>query len=103
MAVFSLRDRITGLEGTVRKIVVGLQRDHDGAWRLLRDWEVLRLLNPAADKPRSTVFDAKPSEQVDIAALLTEAEQHLESRLDDLDLPFKLPVTEQLACLIPGS
>ena len=103
LAVFSLRDRITGLEGTVRKIVVGLQRDHDGAWRLLRDWEVLRLLNPAADKPRSTVFDAKPSEQVDIAALLTEAEQHLESRLGDLDLPFKLPVTEQLACLIPGS
>ena len=102
LVVFALRDRITGSEGTVRKIVVGMQRAHDGDWKLLRDWEVLRLLNPAADKPRSTVFDAKPSEQVDIAALLTEAERNLEARLHDLDLPFQLTAIEQLACLIPG-
>lgn len=102
LVVFALRDRITGSERTVRKTVVGMQRAHDGAWGLLRDWEVLKLLNPAADRPRSTVFDAKPSGQVGVAALLTEAEQHLEARLDDLDLPFQLPVMEHLACLIPG-
>ena len=103
LVVFALRDRITGSERTVRKIVVGMQqRAHDGAWGVLRDWEVLKLLNPAADKPRSTVFDAKPWGQVDVVTLLTEAEQHLKSRLGDLDLPFHLPVMEHLACLIPG-
>ena len=102
LVVFALRDRITGSERTVRKTIVGMQRAHDGAWGLLRDWEVLKLLNPAADRPRSTAFDAKPSGQVGVAALLTEAEQHLEARLDDLDLPFQLPVMEHLACLIPG-
>ena len=102
LVVFALRDRITGSEGTVRKIVVGLQRNEDASWSVLRDWEVLKLLNLAADRPRSTVFDVKPTRQVDVAALLSEATRHLESRLDELDLPFQLTEIEQLACVVPG-
>ena len=77
LVVFSLRDRITGTGGAVRKAVVGLQRRGDATWKMLRDWEVLKLLNPAADKPRSTVFDAKPNRELDVSALLSEAERHL--------------------------
>ena len=102
LVIFALRDRITGSEGTVRKVVVGLQHNESTSWRLLRDWEVLKLLNPAADKPRSFVFDTKPTGQVDVGALLSEATRHLESRLDEMELPFRLPVMEQIACLVPG-
>ena len=101
LVVFALRDRITGSEGTVRKVVVGMQRN-ETSWRLLRDWEMLKLLNPTADKPRSIVFGAKPTGQVDVPGLLSEATRQLESRLDELELPFRLPAMEQIACLIPG-
>ncbi len=102
LVVFALRDRITGSEGAVRKVVVGLQHEEETGWKLLRDWEVLKLLNPAADKPRSTVFDADPTDKLDALKLLSEAKQALESCVDRLDLPFQLPVIERLACLLPG-
>ena len=102
LVVFALRDRITGSNGAVRKIVVGVQRNDDASWRLLRDWEVLKLLNSAADKPRSTLFHAEPEEELNVSEILSVAEQSLRSRLDELDLPFRLPAIEQLACLVPG-
>lgn len=102
LVVFALRDRITGAEGAVRKVVVGLQRSEGSEWKLVRDWELLKLLNPAADKPRSNVFDVKPKGGVDAAKLLHEAEVALEARLNELDLPFRLPAIERLAMLVPG-
>ena len=101
LVVFIVRDRITGLEGAVREIVVGVQRDED-AWKLLRDWEVIKLLNRFADKPRSSAFDAKSEGELDVPAILSMAERNLESRLGELDLPFQLPVIEPLSCLVPG-
>ena len=102
LVVFSLRDRITGADGAVRKMVVGVQRNDEATWTLLRDWEVLKLLNPAADRPRSALFDAEPEESINIPEILSLAEQCLRSRLDELDVPFRLPAIEQLSCLIPG-
>jgi len=102
LAVFALRDRITGAEGAVRKVVVGLRESEESGWKLLRDWELLKLLNPSADKPRSNVFDVKPKNGVDAARLLHEAEVVLETSLDTLDLPFRLPAIESLAMLVPG-
>jgi len=102
LVVFALRDRITGAEGVVRKVVVGLQRGEGPEWKLVRDWELLKLLNPAADKPRSNVFDVKSKGGVDTENLLHEAEVALEARLNELDLPFRLPAIERLAMLVPG-
>jgi len=69
---------------------------------LVRDWELIMLLNPSAEKPRSNVFDVKPKDDVDITMLLREAEIALENHLDNLDLPFRLPDIERLAMLVPG-
>jgi hypothetical protein len=102
LVIFALRDRITGSEGAIRKVIVGLYHGEGAEWKMLRDWELLKLLNTAADKPRSAVFDVTPKEDLDLADLLSRVEQDLESRLDELDLPFRLPVIERLACLIPG-
>ena len=98
--VFSVRDRITGSDGPVRAVVVAAQSDADGAWNLIRDWELMRRLNPLADKPRSLVFaDGHPA--YDVADSMAEARQYVESQIDALKLPFRLPVVESLACLVP--
>ena len=99
--VFSVRDRITGSDGPIRAVVVAAQPDSDGAWTLVRDWELMQRLNPLADKPRSQVLaDAHPA--CDVAGLMADARQYVESQIDALELPFALPVVESLACLVPG-
>jgi superfamily II DNA or RNA helicase len=99
--VFALRDRVTGGEGAIRKVVVGVQQQND-TWRLLRDWEVIKLLNPLADRPRSTTFQANTQDMAAVTAWLTEAEAYLRGHLNELDLPFRLSHIESLAALLPG-
>lgn len=100
--VFGIRDRITGAGGAVRKVVVGMLRIENLSWQLLRDWEVLKLLNPAADRPRSGVFRVEPQEDINVPEILSDAERCLRLRTGELDLPFRLPEIEHLACLVPG-
>ena len=98
---FRVRDRITGSDGPVRAVVVAAQSSGDGAWTLVRDWELMQRLNPLADKPRSLAFaGAYPA--YDVADLMADARQYVESQLNALDLPFALPVVESVACLVPG-
>ena len=99
--VFAVRDRITGADGPIRTVVVGVQSSADGAWNLFRDWELIQHLNPLADKPRSPVFVDRYPEQ-DVADLMAAARQYVESQINTLDLPFALPAIETLACLVPG-
>ena len=99
--VFHLRDRITGSDGPIRAVVVAAESDDDGGWSLIRDWELMQRLNPLADKPRSPVFsDAHLAH--DVADLIADARRYVESKFDELDLPFALPTVESLACLVPG-
>ena len=100
--VFRVRDRITGSDGPVRAVVVAAQASEDGAWTLFRDWELIQHLNPLADKPRSPVLtDARPAS--DVAALMAEAREHVESQIGAMELPFTLPTVENLACLVPAA
>ena len=100
--VFSVRDRITGSDGVVRTVTVAAQPSDDGAWTLVRDWELIRRLNPLADKPRSPMFsDVHP--MYDVADMISDARQYVESNIGTLDLPFELPVVESLACLVPAA
>jgi hypothetical protein len=102
LAVFAVRDRITGSDGPVRMVVVGAMQSGDGSWGLLRDWEVIKLLNPLADKPRSQALTAETCMERGVMDLLDAAQQHVETHVSQLDLPFKLPTVECLACLLPG-
>lgn len=103
LVVFAVRDRITGSEGAVRTNIVGLQQRECKVWDLLRDWQIIKFLNPIADRPRSQVLGGGKRMEQEITALLGEAQKHLESRIEDLDLPFRLPVIESLACLVPDN
>ena len=100
--VFSVRDRITGSDSSVRSLVVAAQSSGDDAWELIRDWELIQRLNPLADRPRSlAIADVRPTH--DILDMMTDARAHVVSQLDVLELPFELPVVENLACLVPGA
>ncbi len=99
--VFNVRDRITGSDGSIHGVLVAAQSGADGNWNLIRDWELIRRLNPFADKPRSLVFtDADPA--LDAANLIASARQYVVLQIDALDLPFALPTIESLACLVPA-
>ena len=99
--VFAVRDRITGADGPIRTVIVGVQASADGECTLLNDWKLIQHLNSLADKPRSPVFvDRSPAH--DVADLMAAAREYVESRIDALDLPFALPAIESLACLVPG-
>jgi superfamily II DNA or RNA helicase len=103
LVVFVVRDRVTGSNGPVRIVIVGATRSGDGVWTLLRDWELIRLLNPLADKPRSPVLAPETRTDRGVRDLIVGAQQHIEAHLGELGLPFKLPTVERLACLIPGA
>ena len=99
--VFRVRDRITGSDGPVRSVVVAAVSSGDGGWTFVRDWELMMRLNPMADKPRSLVFaDAHPA--YDVADLMVDARQFVESQISVLELTFTLPAIENLACLVPA-
>ncbi|MDE0114599.1 MAG: C-terminal helicase domain-containing protein [Albidovulum sp.] len=100
--VFTVRDRITGSDSSVRTILVAAQLNGDGAWDLIRDWELIQRLNPLADRPRSLVVtDVRPAR--DALDMMADARAHVVSRIDALELPFELPVVESIACLVPGA
>jgi hypothetical protein len=103
LAVFAVRDRITGSDGPVQTVIVGATQSGEGSWKLLRDWELIKLLNPLADKPRSQVLAAETRMDREVMDILAAAQQHVESQLGQLDLPFKLSTVERLACLVPGA
>ena len=99
--VFRVRDRITGSDGPVRAVVVAAQSGGDGAWTLVRDWELMQRLNPLADKPRSLAFaDAHPA--YDVAHLMVDARRYVESQIDVLELPFALSAVRAWPVSYPG-
>ncbi len=99
--VFTVRDRITSIDSAIRAVVVAAQPTFYGAWKLIRDWELVQLLNPLADKPRSLVFSETHPAHVD-SDLLASARQYVESQVAAMELSFTLPAVESLACLAPS-
>ena len=100
--VFTVRDRITGSDSSVRAVLVAAQPNGDGAWDLIRDWELIKRLNLLADRPRSlAITDVRPT--YDVADMMADARAHVVSQIDALELPFDLPVVETIACLVPGA
>jgi hypothetical protein len=103
VAVFAVKDAITTGSGVVRRVVYGVAGTMP-QFRLLADWELIGTLNGYLRKPQSVarVAPGRPS------ALTTTPQQHLQSarswfdvELGSLLLPFKKPLTDALALLLP--
>lgn len=96
--VFVVRDRVT--EYDVRPVVVGAQQNDGGGWTLCRDWELLKILNPIADRPRSLTGETTPA-SLDGQSLLAQAREAVESDARS-NSDFKVPAVEDLAGLLPA-
>jgi len=96
--VFVVRDRVT--EYDVRPVVVGAQQNDGGGWTLCRDWELLKMLNPIADRPRSLTGEPTPA-SLDGQRLLAEAREAVEADAR-ANSDFKVPAVEDLAGLLPA-
>lgn len=96
--VFVVRDRVT--EYDVRPVVVGAQQNDGGGWTLCRDWELLKMLNPIANRPRSLTGEPTPA-SLDGQSLLAQAREAVESDARS-NSNFKVPAVEDLAGLLPA-
>ena len=104
LVVFAVRDRVTGEEGAVRRAIIGVEGSPEAGWAILRDWEIIRHLNRLAAHPRAEAFSAPadPGVAQGAATLIAQAQAHVSAHLGSLDLPFRRPAAESIACLWPA-
>lgn len=103
LTVFAVRDAFTTDVATVRSVVVAVEGDA-GSWRLVQDWELVKLLNGIADRPlalarapsdRPMALCDAPHEHVQ------RAQEWLSHQLDTLGLPFRKPRPDPVLLLVP--
>jgi ERCC4-related helicase len=97
LIVFDVSSRVTDVSSSTRRAIVGVTGG-EGDFAVLRDWEVLRLLNRSVlrSEPFTGAFDTTALTQWRTAA--TEA---VDSLLDLLDLQFGSRVVKESALLWP--
>ena len=101
LALFRVQDAVTGGEGHLRRVVVGVEEGQDGALELLRDEQVLELLNRR--KPGHSDADrGTPPHSIDsILAWLEQARVYAIRNVESLRLPFRKPLLDDLALFWP--
>ncbi|MBI4319208.1 MAG: DEAD/DEAH box helicase family protein [Chloroflexi bacterium] len=105
LLVFRVSDRVTGESGVIRSMILGMELGEAGqrSLALLRDWELLQRLNGliGARGIRRAKTSMRPDNTAAVATAIEETQREVESRLGDLDLPFKVPMVENLAVIWP--
>lgn len=93
LVAFEIHDRVTGGQGAVKRIIVGVEIGDDGTpKRLLRDWELLERLNAlgstrqALQEPSPRVPDARQ-----VSSAVGPAQEAVKAAMDQMNLPFRVP------------
>ena len=97
------RDRITSTGESIRFLVFGLIKDSIG-WKVLKDWELINLINPLVNKyqlQRKAYSPRIPTE--DIQRESQDLIQYFLNTHTYVSLPFKAPHIEIHAILLPGT
>ncbi len=103
VALFAIDDARTEERRGPEQIVVGAMRGA-ASWVLLRDGELVPLLNQLVAHPRSTLLSAVPDPPADeeVVAFMRNAAQFVSSRLDELALRYQRPRIGARAVLFPS-
>lgn len=92
LLIFRIWDRITSTGGNVKVITVGVEGELDKEGRLLRDWELLRLLNVLSAK--RSLRKANPEEGIDkltqLLSGIADASRKIVSNFEQLAIPSAL-------------
>jgi len=102
IAIFQIIDRVTKTQVNVKQVIVGvtLGLQNNKQKRILKDWEVLKMLNKSLEKMDKT-SKIEPPDINGVLSLLKESENYLKSNLETLDLPFKYPKIQINTLLYP--
>jgi len=101
--IIKARDRITNTGESIRFLVFGLIKDSIG-WKVLKDWELINLINPLVNKyqlQRKAYSPRIPTE--DIQRESQDLIQYFLKTDTYVSLPFKAPHIEIHAILLPGT
>lgn len=101
LAVFRFMDAVTGQSGQVRQVVAGVTANNAGDLVLLRDEEVLDLLNERKGSATDSVSGFTSLTPERLNCWLDEARQYALGTADTLRLPFRKPLLTDLALLVP--
>lgn len=100
LALYITFDRITNTGGHVRETLVGVCYQSDG-YRLLKDWEVLNLIASAEHNVGQNVAQEPQIERSNLSDWLKLADDFLASKIQSIDLPYKVPSFREYAFLVP--
>lgn len=96
------RDRITSTGESIRFLVFGLIKDSIG-WKVLKDWELINVINPLVNKYQLHRKAYNPEIPADVVQRENqELLQYFVETDTYISLPFKAPHIELVAGIIPG-
>ncbi|MCI0388059.1 MAG: DEAD/DEAH box helicase [Acidobacteria bacterium] len=99
--VFRCYDRITGNPAQPKAIICGVLYDGED-FRVIKDWQVLRLLNELTERAKS-LADVELAQEIKGSGdlrILSRAESLLREAFPSLDMPFRQPDLELLGIII---
>jgi hypothetical protein len=101
--VYRISDRVTTGGTTGRGVVVAIKHEEAGP-SMLRDWELLQLLNGLVQergmrRQKAGVVEANRQALKERIAV---SGQLIQDRLDALDLPFKVPCVDPIGVIVSG-
>ena len=101
LAVFQVQDAVTSRAGHLRQVVVGVSLEDGGALILLRDDQVLDVLNRRKPGQADTGKYAPSDVNGSMLAWLEKARTYAVQSVDELRLPFRKPLFSDLALFWP--
>jgi SNF2 family DNA or RNA helicase len=100
LVVFSIYDRVTGIESNVSKTIVGVISYLNKKNEILFDWQVLDILNQL--KLGKPVLDVSHIQPKDLSDYKTQCLEFLKRNISNLKLPYTIPEIDVLAILWPS-
>ena len=103
LIIFRITDAITGEDRNISSVIAGvLAPAGDEAPEVVRDWELLQILNQLSSV---SGFGSESSpvaaEQGLVRGVIQEAKRSIEENITIFDLPFRKPQVDLFACLWP--
>jgi len=105
IVAFRIVDQVTTDRGVIRAVIAGVEMSPTDLNRpkLLRDEELLLKCNELTKVPGNRLMSEpnRPTDANEVDSVISEAQVFLESNLDGLDLPFRVPAVTFLAIIWP--
>jgi len=95
LVIFSIFDRITGLESNITKTIAGVYWNKNGDDEIIFDWQVLDVLNQ--QKISKQDLSIASAQVLELKDCKYQCLQSLNENIEILKLPYKLPEVEVLA------